>query len=466
MKKGISLLLCLLLLAGFYPGAAQADAEMLTPEETAQVSAGTSLEEATGAQAFAVTMAAWLADNPEELRLEDPLLLWDAAGWYAAWLYRTEGCDLLTMGETEDFLRSLGLEGEAELPEGWEEYGVVRVLRGRSGELSLDFVQHKLEIDEMLGVSTMVTTLESTEDTVTTLLSCFYEDGLSADWMYALRFARAEEGADFPYRLVSLALLDDGPKMDPALDFTWAELLRANRLETLLTDCPAVKIDDGLGTGATWLFEDGGELARVSVGESYTGGEFRGCYFEYEEGEDGVLRARIGHVDESAASRGFLDSYLTDYLNGVCIVSLQEDDGELLWLDCVYRGGYHQTVALNRGTLRLHEMDYYYDAEEAPLRTRFATGESAPDFPFLASWDGPMRTVTTVWESFPWSEESGEYERAEETLFTRIPADWEYLPYEARWGEYTAYLNAGYTESYAYPGDGVDYTLYLTTAKG
>ena len=47
-----------------------------------------------------------------------------------------------------------------------------------------------------------------------------------------------------------------------------------------------------------------------------------------------------------------------------------------------------------------------------------------------------------------------------------LPGDWEYLPYEARWGEYTAYTNPDYIGPYAYPGDGVDYTLYLTTAKG
>ena len=76
-----------------------------------------------------------------------------------------------------------------------------------------------------------------------------------------------------------------------------------------------------------------------------------------------------------------------------------------------------------------------------------------------------MRTVTTVWEDYvPGDGES--FERTERTEFARIPADWEYLPYEARWGDYTAYANAGFTEAYSYPGDGVDYSLYLTTAKG
>ena len=464
MKKLLSLLLCLLLLTGVFTAAAQA-ADETEAAESGQTAA-TELTAETSAQTFAVTMAAWLADYPAGAALDDPLFLWDAAGWYAAWLYRTEDCDLLTREEIEDFLRSLGCENEAVLPEGWEDFGVVRVLRSLDGGEYLDFAQHKLEIDEMLGVNTLVSTLENTEDTVTTALSCFYEDGLSADWMYVLGFEKAEAESAFPYRLTSLELLDDGPKMDPALDFEWEELLQANSLSSILADRPAVRIDDGSGVGSIWLFSDGVEPARVSAGENYTGGEFRGCYFEYEEDGDGVLRARIGQIDESGDSRDFLDGYLTDYLSGVCIVTLREDDGERLWLDCSYRGGYRQTVAVDRETLRLCELDYYFEEGQEPVRTCFGYDEAAPDFPFLESWDGPMRTVTTVWEDYVQAGDSEGFERTERTEFARIPADWEYLPYEARWGVCTAYADAGYTEAYAYPGDGVDYTLYLTTAKG
>ena len=62
--------------------------------------------------------------------------------------------------------------------------------------------------------------------------------------------------------------------------------------------------------------------------------------------------------------------------------------------------------------------------------------------------------------------ERGEFDPQVRTEFARIPADWEYMPYPARWDEYTVYMNEGYTKLYEYPGDGVDYTIYLTTAKG
>jgi hypothetical protein len=84
----------------------------------------------------------------------------------------------------------------------------------------------------------------------------------------------------------------------------------------------------------------------------------------------------------------------------------------------------------------------------------------APDFKFLDSWDHSLREVSVTWESY----EGQEANRYTETV--SIPADWEYLPYECRWGEYTAYTNADYIGDYEYPGDNVDYELFLTTAKG
>ena len=47
-----------------------------------------------------------------------------------------------------------------------------------------------------------------------------------------------------------------------------------------------------------------------------------------------------------------------------------------------------------------------------------------------------------------------------------MPTDWEYLPFECRWGDFTAYTNDRYIGDYQYPGDGDGYLLFLTTVKG
>lgn len=88
-------------------------------------------------------------------------------------------------------------------------------------------------------------------------------------------------------------------------------------------------------------------------------------------------------------------------------------------------------------------------------------GETPPEAKYLDSWEKPMRHITLHWEEWLDSRPHVWTETIE------VPADWEYLPWQARWDEYTIYMNAGYTKPYTYPGDGTeDYDLYLTTAKG
>ena len=72
----------------------------------------------------------------------------------------------------------------------------------------------------------------------------------------------------------------------------------------------------------------------------------------------------------------------------------------------------------------------------------------------------PLRQVTGIWEDWY---DGTEHLRREEYY---LPGDWEFLPWEGQSGDYTIYMNEGYTRPYFYPGDGMDYTLYLTTAKG
>ncbi|MBR4550170.1 MAG: hypothetical protein IKO83_09700 [Oscillospiraceae bacterium] len=464
MKKILSLLLCLALLAGLFAVSAFADD---TPADTPRAEGD--FTAAVAPQAFAATMASWLSDQEGAEALADPLFLWDAAGWYAAWLYRTEGCDLLSPEAVDDFLHSLGAEA-CPLPESWAEYGVVRVLRTQDGGTYYDFEQHKTEIDAMLGVDTMVSFIEETGNSLTAVLSCFYEDDLSAEWLYTVDFEKADAEAAFPYRLTGLCLLENGPQLDESIDFSWAELLDANRLENVLKHYPAVRISaetglEGDDRNGTWLLDSGGALAQVSYGESYVGGQFRDCFFEYETCEDGAERAVVGHIatEEDAVD---LNNYLTDYLSGVVIVQLEQEEDDIIWLACTFRGGYRERIAVDRGTLVLRAIDYSSGDMVPPSEIRFDYMKPAPVYPFLESWKGAMRTVSLVWESFEFDEESGEWERAVRTEEVSLPGDWEYLPYEARWGEYTAYTNPDYIGPYAYPGDGVDYTLYLTTAKG
>jgi hypothetical protein len=117
-------------------------------------------------------------------------------------------------------------------------------------------------------------------------------------------------------------------------------------------------------------------------------------------------------------------------------------------------------MTVNRLTLWIQQLDGIAEDGSLLYRYTFRYDQQPKRFSLLEAWDGPLRTVTLVWEDF----RTGVLIRW--TDFVRVPADWEVLPYEGRWGEYTIYMDHGHTSLYQYPGDGVDYTLYLSTAKG
>ena len=106
--------LCLALLAGLFAVSAAADEEAVT--------AGKAVSEedfiaAVAPQAFAVTMAAWLGDTGEGVSLSDPAYLWDAAGWYAAWRWRSRA-EQTPMGRMLQLALNNRILGEAASADG------------------------------------------------------------------------------------------------------------------------------------------------------------------------------------------------------------------------------------------------------------------------------------------------------------------------------------------------------------
>ena len=445
MKRTLCLLLSLAFLFACAAGMACAE-----PDE---------FSEAVAAQGFAAAMAFW-ESGAQEYTQPDENLIWDMAGWYAAWQYRTEGWDLLGQAELTDFLRSIGAE-EAALPENWKTFGTVRVLRGSDGSVNYDFAQHKEQLDAMLGVTISVSVTETEASEAVAEIQYHYDNGYYDAWKYALSFVENDTpDSSFPYRLVAVQALASDPELIGELGFSWEELLAANSLENILSVYPAVQIvnSNGLSETTTWLFDRGGEPAIVTSGEGSLSGQYHGCLFDCVAQDDGTMRPCVGLFGERLRWED-LDAYIQGYLTDVRVLELDRIEDELIWTRCTCLGGMKESLAFDRGSLVLREM--VFDGEDLPpSATHFSYTEREPAFPFLDSWEGPLRQVTLNWESFS----EGQRSLATETV--SVPADWEVFPYAASWGDYTVYLNEGYTELYAYPGPGVDYTLYLTTAKG
>ena len=414
-------------------------------------------------QSFAVAMSCWLSDYPLYSNLDDPLQLWDIAGWYAARLYRGSGYDLVSDDLIADFINSLPHDGGVpEVPQDWLEYDVVRLLTGPDA-IYYDFVQHKTEIDAMLGIDTEVSITAASELQVKAETIFHAINGEVRKTAFLLSFSpNTDSGNPFPYRLISVNRVSQEPELIGDLTFTWEDLLEANRLSTVFRWCNAVKItypslDPDI---CNWVLSYHGNPALLYWNGSSYSGQYLFCHFDYEVQNDGKLRASISERDDRAGSADALENFILDTFTQPIEIRFNRIEDDLIWTDVTYDNDVHKQIAFDYGTLRIQEIQYHYSDNLSPSVTRFEYYSECPEFEFLNSWDNGLRSVTLHWEDY----RSGERTFWDE--FRRIPLDWEYLPMEGRTDEFTVYMDRGYTRPYAYPGDGIDYEIWLTTAKG
>lgn len=481
MKKLLSLLLLAALMIGLLTACGETSAPTATPRPTSAETAAPSPEPAPAAtetpaptetpsfadsieaQAFSVAMAYHEGSFTAGTTPQDPDLLWEITGWYAAWLHRVQGTDLLSESEVKDFQRSIGGGDTLVMSVEWLiAVHDIHILRSSDGAVSYTFPTHLSRLEELLGVTMEWELDASAPPEAVVVLRQHYAANASAERRYELSFIRNREaGSAFAYSLRNAVIEEPGPWVDPELDFDWDGLIAANSLKNILSLYPSVKIRQTYDNGIpTWVFERNGNLCILRGPEEHIVGQYRGCYFEYARGVDGQLRAVISGFGPDAANPEVRDTYISDYLNGAAIIKLDRIDGDLIRTHVDYKGDWQQDIAFDRGTLVLREMVHRIDEETEPIVNTFTYDEQPPAFSFLDSWDRPLRHVTLVWEDYY---NGGPHVRRETV---ELPMDWEYLPDEGRGGDYTVYMNEGYTQLYFYPGDNIDYTLYLTTAKG
>ena len=482
MKKLLSLLLAVLLLslAGCAASGGRTDVTVMPTPTAAPTSAplppepsmpgpsappvtpapAPDFDEAVAGQVFAVVMAAYNGRFPDGTLPDDPAFLMEATCWYAAWRWRTAGVDILPRAEAEAFQRSLGSGGDFVLDPDYETHGLVFRTVTDDGTQGVDYFVYKRLLTEQLGVTLELKSESEGEHAVDAAVIRHFDSGDTAERNYRLLFVPSAGDSRFPWRLTDLTLPPAGPQMDPAFDFDWDLLMRQNRLSTLLGFSPAVKIETSYDERTTWIFLREGDLCILNETEDLIYGEYRGARFEYGPDETGVVRARIGSFSESAGSLEANDTILTDLFSMAAVMKYEGTDGERIRIRSVSEYGYRDDFEISRGTLALLREAYYYNGDEPVSVVTVSYPDTLPDFSFLDGWDKPLRRVTGVWEDFY----DGNVHVREEVY--ELPGDWEFLPWEGRWGDYTIYMNKGYTRPYFYPGDGMDYTLYLTTAKG
>ena len=375
---------------------------------------------AVEAQAFAVSMAYHEGGFLGSVTPLDPAFLWEASGWYAAWLYRTEGTDLLTEDMLRDFQRSLGVQNPPDAPDTPD----IHILQSSDGARLYDFQGYKLRLDAKLGQTLSFSLDAPAPFEAAVSIREYFSAGASGERRCTLRFTlnRSADSA-FRYSLLNAEAEDPGPAWDPALDFTWDELIAANSLKNIFSLYDSVRIKNSVASVMPiWLFYRDGKLCILRTGENYVEGEYNGCWFFVEPGEDGVMRPRIAGFDAQCGDSEFCDNYVSNYLYGAAIVDLDRVDGDFTRMHVTFMGDWLEDVTVDRGMLLLRETVSRADEETAPIVTGFFYGETPPEAKYLDSWKGPMRHITLHWEDW---RDGGPRTRTETIT---VPADWEYLP--------------------------------------
>ena len=257
-------------------------------------------------------------------------------------------------------------------------------------------------------------------------------------------------------------MMDAEPEMDPALTFDWKLLLEQNDMNNVLRWYPGVRIHSRTFDmdNNTWLFLHGEDPVMLTDAYGSVSGQYKGSFFSLQESTDGVVRPCINGFVDDAGTMENLNGFFLGYLGVPERMELDVIEGELIWADAYYPGGYREKIAFDRGTLVMREVKSISDSGEVVNVTVVDYTARPTKYTFLNSWDRPLRNVELLWETF--SDRKQQLRR--ETI--QIPADWEYIPAECLWGEFTLYNNDQYIGPYQYPGDGEDYFLFLTTVKG
>ena len=391
------------------------------------------------------------------------LLAWEATGWYAALLHRVDGTDILPQNTVDEYQRSIGVEEPIGDPNDWLGDGGPKVLRSADGSLNYDFSFHKQRLDELLGVELEFSTQAGPGLTETVTVIQHFGLRAAASRSFVLSFEENEDTAGaFRYRVSDLNILEDVPELDPGLTFDWDLLTEQNRLSTVLSMYPGIRIYSRMynADDSTWLFLHGKDPVMITDSYGTVTGQFRGCYFELGESTDGKVRPQVSSFGENAVIQQNLDNFVLGYFDRPAVMKLDRIEGDLIWTDAIYSSGYRQKLAFDRGTLVLREVMSLNDNGEVGNITAFDYSAAPTGFHFMDSWDRPLRTIEVLWETYSGNEQQLRRESIQ------LPADWEYLPFECRWGDFTAYTNDRYIGDYQYPGDGDGYLLFLTTVKG
>ena len=368
---------------------------------------------------------------------DTPEFAWNTAGWYAAYIANLELSDDAALSEDQlKDIQNVILTGEAVMtpPD------VINAeAETRDGKTYWKFTEINDDLHSYLGVISEVNCEKAQNNSYVVTIRDHLRFDVVEKTVFNIGFKEEND---------SYILSEFSRNEFIDLDFTTDMLYDANHLSNLFSIYDNLTITEDRSSGyGSFVYSrktDNGYTLWTDDGSSGYYDEFR---FYTSDNATGKVS-----VTPDGTSSDCLDDY-------IAITRLPDEGADLIRLTCTEEEeifyvdyGFSSTVyTIDRGTLALKKTESFDENDESFFMAKFSYGDKLPEPDTIAAWKGPLRTV-----SLKLLYSDGE------TLglsFT-IPADWEFDVYEyCPWG--TAYLDEGCTELYEYPGDGIDYTIYV-----
>ena len=387
-------------------------------------------------------------------------------GWYQALVNRANGETGIPAKEALAFAQALGGSDYDEIPEYWKNSEYCEISEDR-----ISFPQFTAELDEMLGITCSFDTEVNDDGTAQSRLIYHLDDLEFASYICNMVFEPTE--GVFPCRLSTLEVTASAASgVDLSLIGGSMENVRKqNSMTELLGLYDSVQLkdiyyyDEGGTYYRTLYFRHNGENALVtfvseSGGEEYMMGLQLGDIWYYESDErmkcdidvEGSYSEEYDGYDEALSCRLSPYSVITsveDKDDTIVVTYSVEPDSETGMLD-VY--------TLDKDTLHIIKEEFYYESDVLYCTTEIAFNTEANCDDYFSAWEN-MRTVTFIYDKF---NPDGTTERI--TKEVQVPSVCEPVPFCS--SEVYSYMDENLTTPYEYPGDGVDYTVYLTNAAG
>ena len=368
---------------------------------------------------------------------DTPEFAWNTAGWYAAYIANLELSDDAALSEDQlKDIQNVILPGEAVMTPPDD---INAEAETRDGKTYWKFTEINDDLHSYLGVISEVNCEKAQNNSYVVTIRDHLRFDVVEETVFNIGFKEEND---------SYILSEFSRNEFIDLDFTTDMLYDANHLSNLFSIYDNLTITEDHSSGyGSFVYSrktDNGYTLWTDDGSSGYYDEFR---FYTSDNATGKVS-----VTPDGTSSDCLDDY-------IAITRLPDEGADLIRLTCTEEEeifyvdyGFSSTVyTIDRGTLALKKTESFDENDESYFMAKFSYGDKLPEPDTIAAWKGPLRTV-----SLKLLYSDGE------TLglsFT-IPADWEFDVYEyCPWG--TAYLDEGCTELYEYPGDGIDYTIYV-----